>query len=185
MHIAYAVIFLGAGLCFFFSRKQKRQVRLAATRFALAFLDISNTLSPSPPADLPLVGDLDGEPRLFPREKQPKSIRRIMARIAESRIEQAFHTLSEALEELETACGRNRRLHEQFAAPLRELFFTVHTFLVGCEHPEALCGREQLDRFARFLSEQTTYRRELRCRIAGEAADEFDSRNVHYPLFNI
>ncbi len=183
LHIAYAAIFIGVAFCFILHSRQKRQVRLAATRFALAFLDISNTIIPTPPQDAPRFGKVRGEPVLSPKAMQPISVRNAMERVDSPRVEAAFKELSGAWEATELACGRNKRLREQFAIPLYDLFLTAHAFLLGSENPAALNGQEHMERFDSFLREQVSHRRALRQRIAGDASAEFDSRNAEYPLF--
>lgn len=181
VHVAYAVMVVGVMLCFLFSGKHKRELRLAADHFAIPFVKLSNYISPGATMN-GIAVDRPGGDRIcgLPLEKQPGSIRAIMKRANEEIPVQLFAEMVDAANEMERLTGRSKTEREQFGDPIQELLLMTHTFLTGCENPKNIDSPEKKKQFDSFLQNQLAHRMVLLKRISGGMSAEFQALNQAY-----
>lgn len=163
VRLLYGIIVCAVLFVLFFGKKQEREIRCAASSFALNFLRLANRIAPKP-VSFPLT---------------PKALRSIMSIAVDSDTVGFYKELAESLEEIERACGRNGRLRQQFVAPLQTIFDNTREFLIYCEHKGKDEG-ELEESFTTFLQDQQDFRRTLFKRISKDAGEEFLRLNNGY-----
>lgn len=181
IRLAYGIMIVGAILCFVFSKNHQRDLRKAANEFALAFVRLSNFVSPKPPSQKLKVRALpDGGVEALPLEEQPEPIRRLVGRAGEPTAVELFAQADAAADLVSRRSNFNRTQRAQFQQPIDQLLLLTQTFLRGCEDLRTINTEERLAAFESYLYEQPKHRMVLIKRITGDLADEYRSLNKRY-----
>ena len=181
IRLAYGVMIVGMILCFVFSRNHEKDLRKAADEFAIAFVKLSNHISPFPPKEELLTETLpDGRIRALPAEQQPEAIQAILKRANSGKSVRLFKQLRDASDLVTERASINRTHKAQFKEPIESLLLLTHTFLVGCENLSTIDTPEKKQAFESFLQEQPQHRMVLLKRITGELSDEYRKLNKVY-----
>lgn len=181
IRLAYGIMIVGIILCFVFSKNHQRDLRKAANEFALAFVKLSNLVSPKPPREGLLFEELPGgKVRVLPAREQPKAIRSIMERANSPEAVELFARLDAAADLVCKRANFNRTQKAQFMVPIDQLLLLTQTFLVGCENVGSIDTAEKKAAFDSFLMEQPAHRMVLIKRITGDMADEYRKLNRRY-----
>ncbi len=181
IRLAYGVMIVGAILCFIFSKNHQQDLRRAANDFALAFVKLSNFISPKPPKEGLRVRSLpDGGVQPLPLAEQPEALRRIVQRANEQDSVDLFAQADAAADKVSRRASANRTQRAQFQQPIDQLLLLAQTFLRGCEDLSTIDTEEKRAAFDSFLLEQPQHRMVLLKRITGDLADEYRSLNKKY-----
>lgn len=179
VHLAYGVMIVGIIFCFVFSKNHLRDLRKASNRFALAFVTLSNYISPHPPKSGLLLEAGDGVKPL-PAPRQPEDIRAILRRAGGTRSVELFAELDAAAEAVAKRAGFNRTHKAQFVDPVDQMLLLTHTFLVGCEDLTRIDTPEKKAAFDSYLMDQPKHRMLLLKRITGDMSDAYRDLNKVY-----
>lgn len=183
IRVGYAVMIVAIILCFYFSKKQQRGLRGAVDKFAFAYVKISNHVSPRPPAGGLAVKRGEGDSvRALPLEEQPETIRSAIERAGGGKVVKLYEEMMDAMLEIESRCGKHRRMNSQFREPVTALFHKARTFLTASEHPENIRTEADKKAFDSFLKDQGEDRMVLLRRITGGAGEQFAALSKHYDL---
>lgn len=181
IRLAYGIMIVGAILCFVFSRNHQRDLRKAANEFTLAFVRLSNFVSPKPPSQKLKVRTLpDGGIEALPLEEQPEPIRRMIQRAGEPTAVELFAQADAAADLVSRRANFNRTQRAQFQEPIDQLLLLTQTFLRGCEDLRTINTAERLAAFESYLYEQPKHRMVLIKRITGDLAGEYRKLNKRY-----
>lgn len=181
IRFAYGVMIVGIILCFVFSRNHQRDLRRAANEFALAFVRLSNFISPRPPKErLRARIRRDGSIEALPLAEQPEGIRRLIERANAPEAVELFRQADAAADLVSRRSNFNRTQRAQFQDPVDKLLLLAQTFLQGCEDLGTINTEQRRADFDSFLFEQPQHRMVLIKRITGDLADEYRRLNKRY-----
>lgn len=179
----YVLMIIAIFFSFLVSKRGMKEMRFRADRFAMAYLKLSNLISPEPPRKQLVVERLeDGSVRPLPFDQQPEELRFILRRGNSAQAEELYQEMDAAAVEIERHSMRSQGLKAQFAKPIGELCLIARTFLDGCIDLNSINDRTKENIFDSFLNDQLKHRLVLLRRISKEASEEFFSLNKNYDL---
>lgn len=179
----YVLMIIAIFFSFMVSKRGLKEMRFRADRFAMAYLKLSNLVSPEPPRKQLAVERLeDGSVRPLPLDQQPEELRLILCRGNSKQAEELYREMDAAAIDVERHSTRSRGLQVQFAKPIGELCMIARAFLDGCIDLNSIDDRAKESLFNSFLHEQLKHRLVLLRRVSKEASEEFFSLNKNYDL---
>jgi len=179
----YVIMIVAIFFSFMLSKKRLKEMRFRADKFAMAYLKLSNYISPEPPRKQ-LSVERFGESgvRPMPLEQQPEELRFILRRGNTEQAEELYREMDEAAADIERHCLRSRGLQVQFAQPIGELCVITRTFLDACIDLNSIDDRRKENIFYNFLNDQLKHRLVLLRRVSKESSEEFFALNKNYDL---
>lgn len=183
IQLGYVVMLVAMFFCFMLSKRQLKEMRFRVDKFAMAYLKMSNYVSPEPPRKK-LAVDRYSEKGLqpLPMEQQPEEIRFILRRGDAEMMENLYQELEETADDIVAHSRRSRGLQIQFAKPISDLCFAASVFVKGCKDLNTIDTMDKEAAFNSFLNNQLKHRLALLKRISREASEEFYALNKNYDL---
>lgn len=160
----YAITFVSIGVVYYLTKRQQRVLKDAVDEFAFAFVKIADSVIPGQTG----------------KRIAPDALQAAMKRAVGEPVIALYHELEEANHKVARACGRSKKMKEQFAAPLQDMFDMTRAFLIFCEksgEPQ-MPGHKKL--VNRYLYRQPEHRRELLRRVSQKARAEFCDMNAAF-----
>lgn len=183
IQLGYVVMLVAIFFCFMLSKRQLKEMRFRVDRFAMAYLKLSNYVSPEPPRKkLAMDYSDDSGFQPLPAEQQPEEIRFILRRGGTEMAEDLYRELEETADDIVAHSRRSRGLQIQFAKPIADLCFAASVFVKGSRDLNTVNSTDKEAAFNSFLNNQLKQRLALLKRISKEAGEEFYSLNKNYDL---